>query len=234
MYTQWIIDEDRTKEEFGYTSKDLSYGSKKPVVVRCVTCNIITYKEVYYANRCHKCPNIKDGKKWCNKCKSWKELQCFRKNKNTKDGFIKCCTECLNKYPSVKRGERAKKDRARTKIDFYFMHKVNALKTRAKKFNITCTVSARELINLFNKQSGLCHYSNIPLIINLGRAQFNSISIDRKNPIKGYDIDNIVICSYSINSLKGTMNYQEFIKYLKIIIPNLQKFIAELERSDNG
>ena len=43
--------------------------------------------------------------------------------------------------------------------------------------------------------------------------------------MKEYTMDNVVLCSFSVNSFKGMMTEAEFKKYIKNILPNLVDYI---------
>jgi len=38
------------------------------------------------------------------------------------------------------------------------------------------------------------------------------LTVDRLNPKKGYIIDNVVLCTWKVNTAKGSLSYNEFVK----------------------
>ena len=43
-------------------------------------------------------PEVEEGKKICSKCKETKDINCFPKSKNRKDGLNHYCKKCSNEY----------------------------------------------------------------------------------------------------------------------------------------
>ncbi len=80
-YGQWKIDEEATLKEFNYNSLKLTKGSKKPVICVCESCGLITNKRFREATAKHICKSIINGKKKCFKCKTFKIVDEFSKNR---------------------------------------------------------------------------------------------------------------------------------------------------------
>ena len=83
----------------------------------------------------------------------------------------------------------------------------NSLKASAKKRNIPFTLTLSELNNLTFPIS--CPILGIPLRYNRGRAQDDSVSIDRIDSKRGYEIDNIVVVSWRANRLKNNASVED-------------------------
>lgn len=69
-----------------------------------------------------------------------------------------------------------------------------------------------------------CHYCNSDysnkLSYNNGEI-FHYNGVDRKNPKKGYSLENCVTCYKTCNFAKGTLSYDDFINLIKAIFNNL-------------
>lgn len=89
----------------------------------------------------------------------------------------------------------------------------NSLKASAKKRNIDFNLSLSDLNNLTFPIT--CPILGIPLRYNKGQAQDDSISIDRIDSSRGYEIDNIVVISWRANRLKNNATSEELEKISK-------------------
>lgn len=83
----------------------------------------------------------------------------------------------------------------------------NRLKSSAKKRNIPFSLTISDLNNLSMPLT--CPILNIPLKYHRGMPQDNSYSIDRIDPDKGYEIDNIWVISYKANRAKNNLSESE-------------------------
>lgn len=79
-------------------------------------------------------------------------------------------------------------------------------------------LAEKDLINLYEKQEGKCHYTGIKLVSqSQDSRKFDLLSLDKKNPIDGYTIENVVFCCWGVNQMKRDLPYDEFIKICKAI-----------------
>ena len=83
----------------------------------------------------------------------------------------------------------------------------NNLKASAKKRNIEFTLTLSEINNLTIPLT--CPILGIPLRFNTGRIGDDSISIDRIDSTKGYEIENIIVVSWKANRLKNNGTTEE-------------------------
>jgi hypothetical protein len=223
-YGQWVINEDLTFKEFGYYSSGLTYGSQKSVKCECLACGMIANKKFTYSQSKHRCKPIIDGKKKCFKCKEFKTIEEFSKNRSNYDGYKKVCKECFANYDSVKKGYEKKSKKYKTSLDHYFNSKIPSIKKKCELKNIPFDLKKGDLLEKYKLQNGRCYYSNLEIEHNVGKLSYNSISIERLSPEKGYTKDNIVLCAFNINSFKWMMNETEFKEYLEIVIPKLIEY----------
>lgn len=86
----------------------------------------------------------------------------------------------------------------------------NRLKSSAKRRRIPFNLTLTELNNLTFPIS--CPILGIPIKFNRGRAEDNSISIDRIDSSKGYEIENIIVVSLKANRLKSNATKEELQK----------------------
>ncbi len=86
----------------------------------------------------------------------------------------------------------------------------NRIKASAKKRNIEFKLSLSDLNNLTFPIT--CPILGIPIRYNKGKAQDDSISIDRIDSSKGYEIENIIVISWKANRLKNNATSEELQK----------------------
>jgi len=223
-YGQWKINEELTFKEYGYYSHELTKGTQKVVKCECESCGIISDKRFMYSTSKHRCQSILNGQKKCLKCKEFKNVEEFSKNRSRGDGYQKVCKICFSNYECVKRGYAKKTNRYKTLIEDYFNNKLPYLKKKSEILNVSFNLQKGDLLQIYESQNRKCYYTKIDIVHNSGKFNFDSISIERLYPEKGYTKENVVLCSYNINSFKGVMNEEEFKIYLEMIIPELIKY----------
>ena len=86
-----------------------------------------------------------------------------------------------------------------------------------KIFNLTY----EQVIDIYNKQEHKCFYSGLPFVVEKNHPM--SISIDRIDNNKGYVINNIALCLYSINRGKSNGEYKNLIPIFKAAIKHYKK-----------
>jgi hypothetical protein len=223
-YGQWKVDVKATIEEFGYNPNELSYGSRKPVKCICEACGMVANKRFRESNAKHRCESIINGRKKCYKCKTFKPLEEFSKNKSTFDGYQKVCKDCFSNYDSVKKSYKKKQNKLKTDLKTYLRNKTSNLERKCKLKNLPFDLDKDYIYNLFLKQDGKCYFTGIDIKHNIGCHQYDSISIERLDPNGGYTKNNTVLSSFALNSFKGMMNESEFKNFLNLIIPNLVEY----------
>lgn len=169
--------------------------------------------------------------KMCSSCKKEKELSCFNKDKNKKDGLGFWCKPCNKKYKkeyqkinkkqiSIKKKKcyQNNKSKIRKKQKIYRSKNLIKIllqkaKERAEKKNIE--------FNIINEYTipNLCPIFNVPFVLNAENYRKNySPSIDRIDNLKGYIDGNIKIISFRANTLKSDATKEEIgkiIDYMK-------------------
>ena len=176
---------------------------------------------------------MEEVKKICTKCNKELSLEAFNKG-NSRFGRRSYCRECEHKIQNTpekraRRNELRRKRRenpeyvkrcnqkdaeARHKRVEHYLWK--AAEARAKKNNISFTITEEDII-LPEK----CPILEIELTSNYGMGKDNSYSIDRIDPTKGYDPDNIWIISRKANAMKNNASKEE----LKLFCQNITKYL---------
>lgn len=178
----------------------------------------------------------------CKKCASKLRLENFDKENKFRNGFEKVtnCKDCncvLTKDNIVKNSrlynkchscylQNRKKRRSKPEIKLqekeYSLifreknwHKIlyKAIKRRYKETDIT----AEFILELWEKQNGLCHWFNIPMTITSKKKFPSKPSIDRLDNSKPYTMDNCVLCCYSTNIGRNENNTEDWLDFINTI-----------------
>lgn len=217
MYSEVKIDSKLTKATFGYDIKDLSNKSKKKIIVICKNCQRVIHREYRNRNARHQCPSVEGNNKRCYKCREWKDLSLFNKSPKLSGGVAKLCRNCYNNHAAVIKAERSRKRRLKNSfskdIEYYIRSRFYAITSRCKRKNIDYNITADFLLKLWKKQNGVCYYTNLEMNNSMKQDGFqcwNSPSLDRVDPSKGYTTDNVVWCIFSVNSFKQSLDLEQF------------------------
>lgn len=85
-------------------------------------------------------------------------------------------------------------------------------KCRNKGIEFEITIDS--LMALFEAQHGRCWYTGEPLTCERGSS---GVSIERRDPAKGYIGENVVLSSWRINNMKGNLTDEEFFAICKLV-----------------
>ena len=91
--------------------------------------------------------------------------------------------------------------------------KLDNARQRAKRSAGYATLTVEELLEVFQQQGGRCYYSGIPLTYDQGGD--TDVSIDRMDSTKGYTEDNVVLCCWRVNNMKGDLCASNFITWAR-------------------
>lgn len=164
---------------------------------------------------------IKDGKLYCNRCRSYKDFCEFDRQSSAKHrmGYGYLCKDCRSKtYKKYRTKITLDPDKA---LRVLISNRIEAAKRRALHKNLDFTISFDTIYDLWNRQKGLCAISKIPmtLIIGQNRSLYN-MSLDRIDSSKGYTPDNVQLVCDIVNRMKLDASLQEFINLCRLISNN--------------
>ena len=179
----------------------------KTIKIKCAYCNSEFDKLQNEYNR-----QVKNGRKkfYCNISHSKliveniEMIKKFGVNTYFKGGENKITTERGNLLRSMKEFSR----RIRRRKHFEF------------------EVEAEALLNIWNKQSGICPYTKVKLVLPF-TPEYDSVnknykaSIDRIDSAKPYSVENVQFVSISLNQLKGDMTETELFEFFELIKKDL-------------
>ena len=147
--------------------------------------------------------------KTCNKCKCSLDYALFSKDSSKKDGLRTICKSCTTINESS--DEYKKKARDRKRIEHKIFPEINMhsmAKVRAKIQNVPFNISKTDI-----KIPDKCPILGITLQVNSGKVSYNSPSLDRIVPEKGYVVGNIHVVSHLANTMKSSASKESLIKF---------------------
>jgi hypothetical protein len=170
---------------------------RKQIEVKCDNCNVIFLKALSEVKR------SLSNKNYCS-------LSCCAKHNNSGKYINSEKHYDISKHSSNKSDDY-------TKFRWYLKN----IKQRAKYYNL----SLIDLNNIWEKQQGVCPYTNIKLRLKLHSDKalntfdnpFEFASLDRIDSSKGYIPDNIEFISVGINLLKSNFTKEQTISFINII-----------------
>ena len=175
--------------------------------------------EMRTLNRCYLHPN---NKRCCSKCLTIYDNypEHFHIKKYYEDGSVGYnvqCSSCKNAY------FRALKNNNRKSPEKMIKHRVIQIRNRAKCANLPFNLTAKYLLDVWNKQKGLCYYTGEPLdftVVSESQLQAHPLapSVDKLIPELGYVEDNVVWCLQTINQMKRDFPYEQFMEICKRIV----------------
>lgn len=183
---------------------------------------------------------FKSNLKKCSICKKILSLSEYSIRKDRKQPISRCkkCNTIANKKSWNKLSKREKQKRDKKRREWYakkaqegnlkviLQHKLNSFKGNAKKKEVPFNLTVDYLITLFEKQKGKCYYTGTILEITSGIGNNkktlitspNQFSLDRLEPKKGYIKENVVWCTYIINTCKNMLTEYEFYEMCKKVL----------------
>lgn len=90
------------------------------------------------------------------------------------------------------------------------------VKARVIKKNMEIDITEEYLMELWEKQNGLCYYSGLPM--STVRNDMNIVSVDRVDSSRGYTKDNVVLASRWANVMKNSHSAEDFIKLCRTLV----------------
>jgi hypothetical protein len=153
------------------------------------------------------------GERHCWECNTTQSIEDFYLDKKR---MGKRCKKCMI-LKSKLRHDVLNKDNYKNLL----FKRLNDSRFRAKTIKKDFNLTFEYLLDLYDSQKGLCFYTQKPLIGKINDKM--SISIDRIDSLKGYTVDNVVLCGKIINSMKSDMPIDDFFEIIKSINDNRGK-----------
>jgi hypothetical protein len=87
------------------------------------------------------------------------------------------------------------------------------MSSRKRGIHFSNEMSGELLYDLWLKQEGKCHYTQIAMSIKK-EDHLKLVSVDRVDNSRGYEKDNIVLCTYIFNSFKFSFKKEEILNFI--------------------
>lgn len=183
---------------------------------------------------CKKCNSIlppfydNGGNMICNTCKEYKPLNEFFRNgahiTGIRKGYEHNCKKCST----------IRKETLRTVPEKGLKHLISKIynmtrRTSIKK-NYSCDITKEFLLDLWNKQEGICAISGIKMTTLQGKGRvLTNLSIDRIDSSIGYNKDNVQFTCDIVNIMKFNQTMGDFIAVCnKIVNYQINKINKEI------
>jgi hypothetical protein len=157
----------------------------------------------------------------CTKCGDVKSIDEFQKGRvgTDREYTFSYCNGCRRKQVYL----NLNKDDVRP----FLLDRLHRLKRRCKKDGILCTLTKEDFIGQFQKQGGLCFYTDAVLICEVGsKLHRNSFSVDKLIPEKGYTKENTVFTTHRINTCKCDLSLEEIQKWMPQWSKRIETFLG--------
>jgi hypothetical protein len=160
----------------------------------------------------------------CKKCGQLKSINEFSiQRKSTVDeyrlAYCNICRREQEKQAALKRSDT---------IDKYLSVRYNELIRRSRRELIGCLITEDEFITQYHNQNGLCFYTDISMICEVGNGKHRyGLSIDKIIPEKGYVNGNVVFCLNKINTCKNDLTLDEIKLWMPRWHERIENFLNE-------
>lgn len=132
----------------------------------------------------------------CSEMRSIKQFRIGRKGEKNEYRYAFCDTcrrEQINQHLN-------------SHLESFLSDRYRKLVVRCKLEEVPCTISKQEYIDQYHKQDGICFYTFRKMLCQVGNGnQPNALSIDRIDPLKGYEAGNFVFCTTLANTIKNNL-----------------------------
>ena len=197
----------------------------------------------YYCSReCQQARTTRsDGTYRCASCKEWKPRGAYRWHKDLRysagERRNAYCQTCLAPKLREYHAKPASKAKARQQhakwrerclakggdvaLRWYFARQKGGYSRRARAQNVPFDLDADFLVALFHKQEGRCFYTGAQLewdAYGKKHPSAASMSVDRRDPQRGYTKENVVLCTYQMNTTKGARSEADLYDLCRLIL----------------
>ena len=144
------------------------------------------------------------GMKRCPRCESIKSIDCFCRNRSSKDGRGTYCGECQRSMSQIHRDANRELYRLRSEVarkkKSWVENLIRGSKSSAKARGLLHEINNEDLIHLWDEQGGKCYWLGLKLgDETLPNRHPLKPSLDRLDTAKGYIKGNVVISSTFAN-----------------------------------
>ena len=148
--------------------------------------------------------------KTCSNCKKEKSYSEFHAKAESSDGHSSWCKDCRKHYSDETYPKKRIKDieRLSKNPDNFLKHWLSD-KRKNSRHPVDDDITLDYLMDLWNKQKGLCALSQQPMTHMKGKV-YTNISVDRIDSSINYRKGNLQLVCYMFNIWKGKLSNEEF------------------------
>lgn len=161
----------------------------------------------------------------CNKAKESKEFKTYSHPHQRclvfDDGErmrIAVCYACDYKLNKERYSRYDKKINKTDTLRAFLMQNMSRWRAATAALGLKCDLTQNYLQTLWDSQRGLCFYTGQPIKTVRGKGQWESASLDRKNPKLGYTAGNVVWTTRLTNFSKNLRTVDEFVSFCRSVV----------------
>jgi len=152
--------------------------------------------------------------KKCGQCHEVKNCTDFHTYTRSRDGLNRICNTC----------KKLNHDKKINTLEGHVKNILRYTKSHSKKIKREFNIIYEDVINLYEKQNGLCAISKIKMTYNHisdnESHDIENLSIDRIDPKKGYTKDNIQLVCVIVNRMKLDLEVNMFYQLCALVAQN--------------
>lgn len=92
------------------------------------------------------------------------------------------------------------------------------------------TITVEDIIDIYDKQNGLCFWFNVPLHPTLIKKHPQNPSLDRLDRTKGYTKDNVVLCCYAANIGRNETTVEIWTDFIDVLFNKTNKTKLQIDK----
>lgn len=158
--------------------------------------------------------------KICAKCKTKFSIIEFFKHKQTKDGFHSWCKHCC------KQGNARSKEKKYSSFEGRIATFLTSCRKSAEKRKQTCSITANDLKQAWEAQSGICVYTGWAMTTQANCA--TTVSVERIDSKQGYTKENTVLVCNAVNRMKSNFSGEFFYSVCQAVVSHIGDGNGEL------
>ena len=159
--------------------------------------------------------------KRCRTCRQQKPLADFYLHPYGRDGADSKCKRCMSTYYKERYVDKKEEKKAAVKQYKKMSPRPTLwrnLKRLLKHRPTESPVNAKYLCELFETQNGCCAVSGVKMTWAKGHSPPTTLSIDRIDQSKGYEMGNVRLVCYQVNTFRGRWSDTQMLEMARAIV----------------
>jgi hypothetical protein len=165
--------------------------------------------------------------KYCKKCGEFKSIDEFYPSQK-----VLLCKYHVNEVGRENKKKYRQNSENKNKEKLKYQERkirlwANFLIHHAKSRNCENTLKVKDVLEIYEKQEGLCYWFKIPLRPSLISKHPQQPSIDRIDRTKGYTLDNVVLCCYAANIGRNESTVEVWSNFVNLLLKGVSSDLTE-------